>query len=98
MIVETENLVENGKIHPDDVHVPGVYVNRIVHFPKYKIPIEHRTVRAHGGSKSHANDPKQLIACRAALEFANGMCVNLGIGIPTEAANYPRWRQCHAAV
>ncbi|CAD2215602.1 3-oxoacid CoA-transferase [Angomonas deanei] len=89
VIAEVEELVENGEIHPDEVHLPGVYVNRIVHVPRYDIPIEQRTVSgATTGKKVDVNSPRQLIARRAALEFADGMYVNLGIGIPTEAANY----------
>jgi 3-oxoacid CoA-transferase subunit A len=29
-IVEVEHLVETGDIDPDDVHLPGIYVHRIV--------------------------------------------------------------------
>lgn len=29
-IVEVEEIVETGSIDPDQVHVPGIYVNRIV--------------------------------------------------------------------
>lgn len=29
-IVEVEEIVENGCIDPDNVHVPGIYINRIV--------------------------------------------------------------------
>jgi len=29
-IVEVEQLVEVGEIDPDDVHLPGIYVHRIV--------------------------------------------------------------------
>lgn len=29
-IVEVENIVEIGKIDPDSIHLPGIYVNRIV--------------------------------------------------------------------
>ncbi|ENV33699.1 CoA transferase subunit A [Acinetobacter gerneri] len=32
-IVEVEELVEVGEIDPDDVHLPGIYVQRIVHVP-----------------------------------------------------------------
>jgi acyl CoA:acetate/3-ketoacid CoA transferase beta subunit len=31
---------------------------------------------------------RDRIARRAAMEFHDGMCINLGIGIPTLAANY----------
>ncbi len=33
-------------------------------------------------------DAREIIARRAAQEFTDGMVVNLGIGIPTGAANY----------
>lgn len=90
VIAEVENLVENGEINPDEVHLPGVYVNRVVHIPRYDIPIEQRTVSAAKGSESTqgGDGDRQMIARRAALEFKDGMYVNLGIGIPTEAANY----------
>ena len=29
-IVEVEELVESGALDPDSVHVPGIYVDRIV--------------------------------------------------------------------
>ncbi|WP_151980949.1 CoA transferase subunit A [Acinetobacter guerrae] len=32
-IVEVEQLVEIGEIDPDDVHLPGIYVQRIIHVP-----------------------------------------------------------------
>lgn len=91
VIAEVENLVENGELNPDEVHLPGVYVDRVVHIPRYDIPIEQRTVsgapeKASKGGKE--DDARQLIARRAALEFKDGMYVNLGIGIPTESANY----------
>ncbi|MBJ9984688.1 CoA transferase subunit A [Acinetobacter sp. S40] len=32
-VVEVEHLVEIGEIDPDDVHLPGIYVQRIIHIP-----------------------------------------------------------------
>ncbi|CCW60896.1 unnamed protein product, partial [Phytomonas sp. EM1] len=87
VIAEVEHLVENGEIDPDEVHLPRVYVHRVVQAPKYEIPIEQRTVFGEA-LKASGNSARQLIARRAALEFEDGMHVNLGIGIPTEAANY----------
>ena len=37
---------------------------------------------------THAMDPQTLIARRLARELRPGMLVNLGIGIPTQVANY----------
>lgn len=44
-VVEVERIVENGDIAPDDVHLPGIYVHRIVHNPTPEKRIEKRTVR-----------------------------------------------------
>lgn len=44
-IVEAEHIVEPGEIDPDLVHVPGVYVQRLIQGRDYEKPIEQRTVR-----------------------------------------------------
>lgn len=44
-IVEVEELVETGELDPDEIHVPGVYVQRIVHGLTHEKRIECRTVR-----------------------------------------------------
>lgn len=44
-IVEVEELVEIGELHPDEVHLPGIYVQRIVHGKVYEKRIERLTVR-----------------------------------------------------
>ena len=48
-IVEVEHLVETGDIAPDDVHLPGIYVNRIVHNPNPEKRIEKRTITEKAG-------------------------------------------------
>jgi len=45
-VVEAEEIVEVGVIDPDHVHLPGIYVDRIVHNPTPEKRIEQRTVRA----------------------------------------------------
>ncbi|WNH50803.1 CoA transferase subunit A [Stenotrophomonas oahuensis] len=47
-IVEVEEVVPVGSIDPDQVHLPGIYVHRIVHNPTPEKRIEQRTVRAEG--------------------------------------------------
>jgi 3-oxoacid CoA-transferase subunit A len=44
-IVECDKLVANGAIDPDDVHLPGIFVHRIVHVPEHENAFEFRTVR-----------------------------------------------------
>lgn len=44
-IVEVEKIVENGELDPDHIHLPGIYVNRIVLNPNPEKRIEKRTVR-----------------------------------------------------
>jgi 3-oxoacid CoA-transferase subunit A len=45
-IVEVEKIVEVGELAPDDIHLPGIYVHRIVHNASPEKRIEKRTTRA----------------------------------------------------
>jgi 3-oxoacid CoA-transferase subunit A len=47
-IAEVEELVEAGELHPNEIHVPGIYVHRIVQGKDYEKRIEQRTVRKKG--------------------------------------------------
>jgi 3-oxoacid CoA-transferase subunit A len=44
-VVEVERIVEVGALAPDDIHLPGIYVHRIVLNAKPEKRIEKRTVR-----------------------------------------------------
>jgi len=44
-IVEVEQVVEVGALDPDAIHLPGIYVHRIVHNPTPEKRIEKRTTR-----------------------------------------------------
>ena len=39
-IVEVEEIVETGTIPPDDVHLPSIYVQRIIKGEKYEKRVE----------------------------------------------------------
>jgi len=45
-VVEVEKIVETGALDPDQVHLPGIFVHRIVLNDKPEKRIEQRTVRA----------------------------------------------------
>jgi 3-oxoacid CoA-transferase subunit A len=47
-VAEVEQLVELGEIDPDHIHTPGIFVQRLVHYPNYEKRIEQRTVRKRG--------------------------------------------------
>jgi 3-oxoacid CoA-transferase len=90
-IVEAENIVPIGDIAPDDVHLPGIYVDRIVPATAEK-KIEIRKLRESKSGdeeeKSAAVLRRERIARRTAKELKNGYYVNLGVGIPTLAPSF----------
>jgi 3-oxoacid CoA-transferase subunit A len=44
-VAEVEHLVEPGELDPDEVHTPGIFVQRIFQGSNYEKRIEQRTVR-----------------------------------------------------
>ena len=44
-VVEVEEIVEPGQLDPDAIHLPGVYVQRIICGAPYDKQIEFRTTR-----------------------------------------------------
>jgi 3-oxoacid CoA-transferase subunit A len=45
-VAEVEHLVEPGELEADHIMTPGIYVDRIIHFPNASKHIEKRTTRA----------------------------------------------------
>ena len=48
-IVEVEKIVEVGELAPDDIHLPGIYVHRIVLNATPEKRIEKRTITEKAG-------------------------------------------------
>ena len=56
-IAEVEELVEPGELDPGQIHVPGIFVQRVVHAPEAEKRIEKRTVAAASGAPASAAAP-----------------------------------------
>ena len=94
VIVQVKNYVSAGSIDAQQVHIPGIYVDRIV---VAKNPIEnHRQVSGtyfdpvfagHYRKKDLTAitlplDERKIVGRRASMELVPGAVVNLGIGMP----------------
>ncbi|KAG0214043.1 Succinyl-CoA:3-ketoacid coenzyme A transferase 1, mitochondrial [Mortierella sp. GBA30] len=94
-IAEVEEIVPVGSLKPEEIHLPGIFVKRIIQGKSYEKRIERLTLTEDKPASVGAVDEKdeaarrrEKIVRRAAKEFKNGMYVNLGIGMPMLASNY----------
>jgi 3-oxoacid CoA-transferase len=86
VIVEAEEIVEEGELDPNNIHVSGVYVDKVIKAELLEKRIEKLTLSEE--NVKHEESLRDVIARRAVKEIKNGMYVNLGIGIPTLVPQY----------
>ena len=70
-VAEVEQLLEIGELDPDQIHTPGIFVDRIIQGPSYEKRIEFRTVQGSAAAKKE-NPIRDLMAKRAAHELREG--------------------------
>ncbi|XP_042535974.1 succinyl-CoA:3-ketoacid coenzyme A transferase 2, mitochondrial-like [Dipodomys spectabilis] len=89
-VAEVEEIVDVGTFPKEDVHVPNIYVDRVIKGPKFEKRIERLITRSEkdDAKAKKGDDIRTRIIKRAALEFEDGMYANLGIGIPVLASNF----------
>jgi 3-oxoacid CoA-transferase len=91
--IQAEEIVPRGALDPNEIHLPGVYVDRIVRATAPK-QIEFTTLAPDpttpppsptpgSAEKADALAKRNRICRRAAKELRDGDHVNLGIGMPT---------------
>lgn len=72
-IAEVEEIVPVGTLDPDQIHLPGVYVHRLIKGEHYEKRIEKLTVASDGKEGESTDSPaakrREKIVRRAAKEF-----------------------------
>jgi 3-oxoacid CoA-transferase len=85
VVAEVEEIVPAGRIAPEAIHTPGVYIDYLVQ--------AHLTLEDLGSSASvdaggqRVDERRVDMARRALAELRRGDIVNLGVGIPTLVAD-----------
>lgn len=83
-VVEAENIVQPGEIEAENVHLPGIYVHKVVQSETPKeIEIYKNSENTDAPKAVNPDDKRAKIVKRVAREFQDGDFANLGIGIPT---------------
>jgi 3-oxoacid CoA-transferase len=92
-IAEVDEIVPIGAIAPEDVKVPGIFVDRLVQHDTSRDEQhdaeerQRRRRRDVAATKAFGLNADQMAMCAARL-LQPGQYVNLGMGIPTRVANY----------
>ncbi|KAM0211452.1 hypothetical protein ACHAPA_008613 [Fusarium lateritium] len=94
-VVEADEIVAVGGIRPEDIHLQGIYVDKVILSTEgkkiekltYQKPTQ-EVAKQVAGVSGDVMERRMRIIKRAAKELKDGMYVNLGIGIPLATPAY----------
>lgn len=92
-IIEVEEILEVGELTPEEIHLPGVFITRVVQTTT-KIDVKslpQRSARPADSHREYNGKPalsRAEIGRRAAALVDNGAVINLGAGLPNQVVNY----------
>jgi 3-oxoacid CoA-transferase len=90
VIAQVDEIVETGELGPEEIGLPGIFVDRVVRSAEVRHPLW-RTPREDSERRSYAGHlgltPAEMGARVAAL-LPDGGYVNLGVGLPTMVSDY----------
>ena len=84
VVAEAQEIVPVGQLDPNTIHTPGNYIDYLV---QRELRLADLGTSAAVGPSKRVNEARLNMARRAFQELHKGDVVNLGIGIPTLAAD-----------
>ncbi len=91
VIAEVDEIVENGTLAPDEIGLPGIFVDRVVVSPVRREAVwrqrrtDEQRPREYLGRRGRSG---REIAERVAALLPEGSYVNLGVGLPTMVSDF----------
>jgi len=96
-VAEVEQLVEIGELDPDQIHTPGIFVNRIIQGAKYEKRIEFRSWLKKDGAARFAQWKKEGVFVNHQVLFSTfGATSTFDAAIILDFAHYTdsaRWKE-----
>lgn len=88
-VAEVEHIID--KLPPDQIHLPGIFVDRVYKgewFGKKVERLQLREIEQDGTNQGTVNPLLLKIAKRLSKEFKPGMYINLGVGVPGDTTKF----------